>query len=100
MIQPRDFTRFGNCIHNLLRPTLFVSNSLGTGRRINCLPVADDFSHECVDIAVDWETSGEYVTRMLGRAALFPKSLRLRPHPALGQRCLNSRSTRKKAQMP
>jgi putative transposase len=49
----------------------FVSDSLSTGRRIKCLSVADDFSHECVDIAVDWGISGEYVTRMLDRAALF-----------------------------
>ena len=49
----------------------FVSDSLSTGRRIKCLTVADDFSHECVDIAVDWGISGEYVTRMLDRAALF-----------------------------
>ncbi len=44
-----------------------------------CLTVADDFSHECVDIAVDWGISGEYVTRMLDRAALFrgyPKAVR------------------------
>ena len=33
--------------------TDFVSDSLSTGRRIKCLTVADDFSHECVDIAVD-----------------------------------------------
>lgn len=49
----------------------FVSDSLSTGRRIKCLTVADDFIHECVDIAVDWGISGEYVTRMLDRAALF-----------------------------
>ena len=49
----------------------FVSDSLSTGRRIKCLTVADDFSHECVDIAVDWGISGEYVTRLLDRAALF-----------------------------
>jgi len=49
----------------------FVSDSLSTGRRIKCLTVADDFSHKCVDIAVDWGISGEYVTRLLDRAALF-----------------------------
>lgn len=26
----------------------FVSDSLSTGRRIKCLTVADDFTHECV----------------------------------------------------
>ena len=49
----------------------FVSDSLSTGRRIKCLTVADDFSHECVSIAVDWGISGQYVTRLLEQAALF-----------------------------
>lgn len=49
----------------------FVSDSLANGRRIKCLTVADDHSHECVDIAVDFGISGEYVTRLLDRAALF-----------------------------
>ena len=49
----------------------FVSDSLANARRIKCLTVADDFSHECVDIAVDWGISGEYVTRILDRVALF-----------------------------
>ncbi len=49
----------------------FVSDSLSTGRRIKCLTVADDFSHECVDITADWGISGDYVTRLLDRAALF-----------------------------
>ena len=49
------------------------------GRRLKCLTVADDFSHECVDIAVDYGISGEYVTRLLDRAARFkgyPKAVR------------------------
>jgi putative transposase len=49
----------------------FVSDSLSNGRRIKCLTVADDFSHECVDIAVDYGISGQYVTRLLDQAALF-----------------------------
>jgi putative transposase len=49
----------------------FISDSLSTGRRIKCLTVADDFSHECVDITADWGISGEYVTRLLDRAAIF-----------------------------
>ena len=28
----------------------FVSDSLTNGRRLKCLTVADDVSHECVDI--------------------------------------------------
>jgi putative transposase len=49
----------------------FVSDSLSTGRRIKCLTVADDFSHECVSISVDWGISGQYVTRLLDQAAAF-----------------------------
>ena len=49
----------------------FVSDSLVNGRRIKCLTVADDFSHECVDIATDYGIGGQYVTRILDRAALF-----------------------------
>ncbi|NVO08263.1 MAG: hypothetical protein HXX19_21025 [Rhodoferax sp.] len=49
----------------------FVSDSLSNGRRIKCLTVADDFSHESVEIAVDYGISGQYVTRVLDRAAVF-----------------------------
>ena len=49
----------------------FVSDSLSNGRRIKCLTVADDYSHECVDIAVDYGISGQYVTRLLDQAAIF-----------------------------
>jgi putative transposase len=31
----------------------FVMDALATGRRIKCLTVVDDFSRECVDVAVD-----------------------------------------------
>ncbi len=57
----------------------FVSDSLGNGRRIKCLTLTDDFSHECVDIAVDHGMGGEYVTRVLEQAARFrgyPKAVR------------------------
>lgn len=49
----------------------FVSDSVASGRRLKCLTVADDYSHECVDIAVDWGISGLYVTRLLDQAARF-----------------------------
>lgn len=48
-----------------------VSDSLANARRIKCLTVADDFSHESVEIAVDYGISGQYVTRILDRAAVF-----------------------------
>jgi putative transposase len=57
----------------------FVSDSLTNGRRLKLLTVTDDFSRECVDIAVDYGISGEYVTRMLDHAALFrgyPRAVR------------------------
>ena len=49
----------------------FVSDSLANGRRLKCLTVADDCSHECIDIAVDYGISGLYVTRLLDQAARF-----------------------------
>ena len=49
----------------------FVSDSLASGRRLKCLTITDDFSHECVDIAVDHGIGGEYVTRVLEQAARF-----------------------------
>jgi putative transposase len=61
----------------------FVSDAIarpGTvSRRIKCLTVADDFSHECVDITADFGIGGAYVTRLLDRAATFrgyPKEVR------------------------
>ena len=49
----------------------FVMDSLASGRRIKCLTVVDDFSRECVDIATDHGIGGEYVVRLLDRAAQF-----------------------------
>jgi putative transposase len=49
----------------------FVSDSLVNARRLKCFTIADDFSHECVDIAVDFGIGGHYVTRVLDQAATF-----------------------------
>ncbi len=49
----------------------FVSDSLSGGRRLKYLTVADDFSHESVEIAVDFGVSAQYVTRVQDRTALF-----------------------------
>lgn len=49
----------------------FVMDALANGRRIKCLTVVDDFSRECVDIAVDHGMGGEYVVRLLDQAAQF-----------------------------
>jgi putative transposase len=57
----------------------FVSDSLVNGHRFKCLPVADDFSHECVEITADFGIGGQYVTRLLDQAAIFrcyPKAVR------------------------
>ena len=57
----------------------FVADALASGRRLKCLTVADDFSHECIDIAVDHGMGGVYVTRVLDQAARFrgyPKAVR------------------------
>lgn len=57
----------------------FVSDSLVNGRRLKCLTVADDFSHEAVDIATDFGIGGAYVVRILDQAAMFrgyPKAVR------------------------
>jgi putative transposase len=49
----------------------FVSDSLSDGLRIKSLTVADDSSHESVEITVDYGISGQYVTRILDRVAVF-----------------------------
>ena len=61
----------------------FVSDAIclpgAISRRIKCLTVADDFTHECVDITADFGIGGHYVTRLLDRAAMFrgyPKAVR------------------------
>ena len=57
----------------------FVMNSLANGRKLKCLTIADDKTHECVDIAVDHGISGLYVTRILEQVARFrgfPQAIR------------------------
>jgi len=57
----------------------FVSDALASGRRLKCLTVADDFTHESVDITVDHGISGAYVVRVLDQAARFrgyPRAVR------------------------
>ena len=53
----------------------FVSDAINRpgalSQRIKCLTVADDFSHECVDITADIGIGGDYVTRLPDRAAMF-----------------------------
>lgn len=49
----------------------FVMDSLANGRKLKCLTIADDRTHECIDIAVDHGIGGWYVTRVLEQAARF-----------------------------
>jgi len=49
----------------------FVMDSLANGRKLKCLTIADDKTHECIDIAVDHGIGGLYVTRILEQAARF-----------------------------
>ena len=75
----------------------FVSDSLANGRRLKCLTVAVDFSHECVDIAVDYGISGQYVTRLLDQAALFrgyPAAVRTDNGPEFTSRAFLAWATR------
>jgi putative transposase len=70
--------------------------SLSNGRRIKCLTVADDLSHECVDIAVDHGISGQYVTRLLDQAAIFrgyPLAVRTYNAPEFTSRTLMAWAT-------
>ena len=75
----RKAKRISNERKPLLRPTAvnqvwsldFVMDALANGRRIKCLTVVDDFSRECVDIAMDYGIGGEYVTRLLEQAGQF-----------------------------
>ena len=57
----------------------FVSDALASGRRLKCLTVADDFSHECIDIAVAHAMPGSHVIQVLEQAARFrgyPRAVR------------------------
>lgn len=49
----------------------FVSDRLVNGRRLKLLTVADGFSQECIDIAVDYGICGQYGTRLQDQAARF-----------------------------
>lgn len=76
----------------------FVSDALANGRRIKCLTVADDFTHECVDLAVDHGISGTYVVRLLDQAACFrgyPEAVRTDHGPEFTSRAFIAWTQRK-----
>ena len=67
----------------------FVMDALANGRRIKCLTVVDDFSRECVDIAVDYGMGGQYVARALDQVGQFrgyPKAIRTDQGPEFTSR--------------
>lgn len=69
----------------------FVMDSLANGRKLKCLTVADDLTHECIDIAVDHGMGGLYVVRILEQAARFrgyPQAIRTDGGPELTSRAL------------
>ena len=69
--------------------TDFVMDALASGRRIKCLTVVDDFSRECVDIAIDYGMGGQYVTRVLDQVAQFrgyPRAIRTDQGPEFTSR--------------
>ena len=49
----------------------FVSDALANGRRIKVLTIVDDFTKESVDLVAEHGISGQYVVRVLERAAQF-----------------------------
>ena len=69
----------------------FVMDALASGRRIKCLTIVDDFSRECVDIAVDHGIGGEYVARLLDQAGQFrgyPNAIRTDQGPEFTSRAV------------
>jgi len=72
----RAHTAGGRDMGHQIRSLDFVSGSLSNSRRINCLIIADDFSHECVAIAVDSSMpGGTYASTILERAVGFQRLL-------------------------
>ena len=79
----------------------FVTDALANGRRIKCLTVVDDFSRECVDIAVDHGIGGEYVTRLLEQAGQFrgfPSAVRTDQGPEFTSRAFMAWTHRRNVQ--
>lgn len=74
----------------------FVMDALANGRRIKCLTVVDDFSRECVDIAVDYGMGGQYVARVLDQVGQFrgyPKAIRTDQGPEFTSRAFMAERT-------
>jgi len=71
----------------------FVMDALANGRRIKCLTVVDDFTRECLAIAVDFGMGGAYVAAVLdriGQSYGLPKAIRTDQGPEFTSRALDS----------
>lgn len=49
----------------------FIHHQLSTGRRFHCLNIVDDFTRQCMAIAVDTSLGGAAVVAVLERLALI-----------------------------
>ena len=70
----------------------FVMDTLASGRRIKCLTIVNDFTRECLDIAVDHGISGGYVARVLEQIGQFrglPRAIRTDQGPEFTSRALD-----------
>ena len=70
----------------------FVMDALANGRRIKCLTVVDDFTRECLDIAVDFAIGGTYVAAVLMTISRFrglPQAIRTDQGPEFTSRALD-----------
>jgi putative transposase len=70
----------------------FVMDALANGRRIKCLTIVDDFTRECLEIAVDHGISGGYVARVLDTICQFrgaPRAVRTDQGPEFTSRALD-----------
>lgn len=70
----------------------FVFDAMADGRRLKCLTIVDDFTREAIDIVVDRGIGGEYVTRVLDRAAVFrgyPEAIRTDQGPEFTGKALD-----------
>jgi len=70
----------------------FVMDALFNGRRIKILTIVDDCTKEVIDLVADYGILGQYVVRVLDRAATFrgyPKAIRTDQGPEFTSRILD-----------
>jgi putative transposase len=70
----------------------FISDALANGRRIKVLTIVDDFTKESIDLVTEHGISGQYVVRVLERAAQFrglPLAIRTDQGPEFTSKALD-----------